>query len=263
MNAFPVFDAHINYKSLVMDDIEGRFSESDLEGFVLIQSNPSQEETEKALKFAESNALVSAASVWVDIEDDLFSSEITKFKNFSKMRGVILPVNEHKENYWLLEEDILKKLKLLSDSNLTLDLVLEPRQIPSVQELAKHLPELKIMVTSIGSPYIARNEREPWGVYMMNLATEKNVYVKLNGLPSLDTLPKWSTAHLKIFVEPILRLFGYSRVVYGGDDELDPAHGDYRAVFNALVDAVSPLTDGQYGRIFAQNGKAFYGVTNA
>ena len=260
MNLSPVFDSHFSYIKPVSSDIEKLRSEFNIEGLVLVQETPEFQATENALKFAEDSLHISAASVWVDLESKSFKSSITTIKEYAKTKGEFLPIGSHQDNHWLVRDESVKNLKLLPENGLSLDLSLEPRQIPSVQELAMLIPELKIMLTNIGSPYIARNEREPWGVYMMNLATAKNVYVKLNGILSLDTLPNWSSAHLKIFVEPVMRLFGYSRVVYGGDSALDPKIGDYGSVLSALLEAVSPLTDDQFARIFRLNGKSFYGA---
>lgn len=260
MNSPLVFDSHFSYRSSPNDGLEKLLSDYNIEGVVLVQETPTFEATENALNFAENAPQVSAASVWADLQSKSFESSIASIKKYPKARGIFLSINAHEDNHWLIRDEIVKSLKLLAENELSLDLSLEPRQIPSVQELAQLIPELKIMLTSIGSPYIARNEREPWGVYMMNLATAENVYVKLNGILSLDTLPHWSAAHLKIFVEPMMRLFGYSRVVYGGDDALDPSLGGYGSVLNALIEATSPLTDDQFTRIFRLNGKSFYRV---
>ena len=136
-------------------------------------------------------------------------------------------------------------------------MIVEPRQVPSVRALAEAIPELRIAVAHIGSPFIARSEREPWGVHMLNLAPCANVSVKLSGLVTLDTEP-WSTAHLRLFVEPMVRLFGYRRMMFGSDWPNHLSVASYEQVLQATVEAAGPMTDAQLAAVLGGTATAFY-----
>ena len=95
---------------------------------------------------------------------------------------------------------------------------------------------------------------------MLNVAPHKNVYAKVSGLVALDTQP-WSVAHLRLFVESMVRMFGYERLMFGSDW---PGHLEFATceqVRGAAALAAGPMTDAQEERLFGGTARAFYGLT--
>ena len=174
-----------------------------------------------------------------------------------KLRGVCLPAHVEDDNHWLTRDSVVAGLREVARRGLSADVIVEPRQLPSVRALAAALPDLAIALAHIGAPFIARSEREPWGVHMLNLAPLRNVTVKLTGLVTLDTRP-WNAAHLRLFVEPLVRMFGFDRMMFGSDW---PAHGavaTYAQVIDAAREAAGPMTDAQHAQLFGHTAAAFY-----
>ena len=222
---------------------------------VLVQPEPSDEVTNAAL--AAGDELVAAAVVWVDVTLRDLGKTLKRLERDKKVRGVCLPAYREEDNHWLTQPDVLSGLREVAKRGLSLDVIVEPRQVPSVRELAEAVPDLRIALAHIGSPFIARSEREPWGVHMLNLATCTNVSVKLSGLVTLDTDP-WSTAHLRLFVEPMVRLFGYGRMMFGSDWPNHLPVASYEQVAQATIDAAGPMTDAQLADVLGGTAAAFY-----
>ena len=161
------------------------------------------------------------------------------------------------DNHWLVTPDALRGLKAVADRGLAVDVQVEPRQLPSIGELAAAIPELRIVVAHIGSPFISRSEREPWGVYMLNVAPHDNVYAKLSGLQALDSMP-WIVAHHRLFVESMVRRFGYDRLMFGSDWPEHLSVSSYQQVWGAALEAAGPMTARQREQLTSLTARSFY-----
>ncbi len=225
---------------------------------VLVQPRQDPKATEHTLLLAEAAPFVGGVVVWADVTAGDIGAVLDRMTGHAKFRGLCLPVKEEADNAWLLREDVLRGLEAVAERGLTLDVIVEPRQLPSVGELAGALPQLRIALDHAGSPFIAKSEREPWGVYMMNVAPHDNVVVKLSGLVTLDTLPGWQVAHMALFVGAVVRWFGYERVMFGSDWPVHTSVAAYAEVMNAVVEAAGPMTDAQHERLMGGTARQFY-----
>lgn len=258
MNLPPIVDAH---RQPAAPDTAGEFAallaSNGVQRTVLVQPEPSDEATNAALAAAAKDELVAAATVWVDVTSRDLGKTLKQLERNKKVRGLCLPAHREEDNHWLTQPAVLAGLREAGKRGLSLDVIVEPRQVPSVRNLAEAVPDLRIALAHIGSPFIARSEREPWGVHMLNLAPCTNVSVKLSGLVTLDTEP-WSTAHLKLFVEPMVRLFGYRRMMFGSDWPNHLSVASYEQVVQAAIDAAGPMTDEQVADVLSGTAAAFY-----
>lgn len=265
-----IVDAHHRFSSAgsgapgAPSDLEPLLQESGVTRTVLVQPLPDATETERALEAAGQTSFVAAVAPWVDVTAPDLGAQLDALVQHPKVRGVCLPVNREEDNHWLTRDDVLAGLQLVGERGLSLDVVVEPRQIPSVQELAERLPALRIAVEHLGSPFIGKGEREPWGVFVLNLAPCNNVYMKLSGLVSLDTTP-WNTQHARVFVEAVVRLFGYERMLFGSDWPTHLSAATYPEVLSLALDAAGPMTPDQRRLLTCGTAEAFYrlGATRA
>lgn len=258
MDLPPIVDAH--RLPATPDDANGFAALLDACGVrrtVLVQPEPSEDAATAALAAAARDDLIAAVAVWADVTAHGLGETLDRLEREQKFRGLCLPVHREPDNHWLTQPDVLTGLRETARRGLSLDVIVEPRQIPSVRALAEALPDLRIAVAHIGSPFIARSEREPWGVYMLNLAPCANVSVKLSGLVTLDTDP-WNAAHLRLFVEPMVRLFGYRRMMFGSDWPNHLSAASYEQVLHAAVEAAGPMTDAQLADVLGGTAAAFY-----
>ena len=260
MDLPPIVDAHrLLATPGTADGFAGLLAANGVQRTVLMQPEPSDEATDAALDAADRDAFVSAAAVWTDVSSRDLGKSLKRLERNKKVRGLCLPAYREEDNHWLTRPEVLAGLRETAKRGLSLDVIVEPRQVPSVRNLAEAVPDLRIAVAHIGSPFIARSEREPWGVHMLNLAPCANVSVKVSGLVTLDTEP-WSTAHLRLFVEPIVRLFGYRRMMFGSDWPNHLAVATYEQVLQAAIEAAGPMTGPQLADILSGTAAAFYGL---
>ena len=206
---------------------------------------------------AEEADYVGAAVVWADVQAENAAGIMDELASSPKLRGLCLPVWREVDNHWLLRDDVLRGMRAAAERGLSVDLLVEPRQLPSVGRLAEAVPELRIALDHIGSPFIARSEREPWGVYMLNLAPHTNVVAKLSGLVTFDASP-WNVAHMRLFVESVVRLFGYERMMFGSDWPVHLPVATYGEVLEAAVASAGPMTERHRELLLGGTARGFY-----
>lgn len=217
-------------------------------------------QSQALLDLATTTDEILAAAVWVDVTAEDVGERLDSLMASPKFRSVALAVARELDNHWLVQDATLRGLREVAQRGLCVDVEIEPRHIQSVGELASAVPDLRIVVAHLGSPFIARSEREPWGVHMLNVAPFKNVYAKVSGLVELDVQP-WSVAHQRLFVESMVRMFGYERLMFGSDWPGHLEHATLAQVRDASAQAAGPMTSAQEDRLFGGTAKAFYGVS--
>ncbi len=259
----PIVDAHHQFAEgatrRLPADLAPVLADRGVASTVLVQPLPSAEQTDWALSLAAETDFVQAVVPWVDVTARSLGGRLEKLAANPKLRGVCLPASAERDNHWLVRDDVLRGIETVAGRGLSVDVLVEPRQLPSVGELAGRLPSLSVAVAHLGGPPVGGGRREPWGVHMLNLASHPNVVMKLSGLVSLDGRA-WNVAHLRGFVEHVVRLFGYERMMFGSDW---PAHEDvatYVQVMDAAVVAAGPMTGPQRERLLAGTAREFYRI---
>jgi L-fuconolactonase len=257
-----VIDAHVRMPAweAVWPELTTALGETGVERAVLIHPKASRVEAEVALRHADATETVGAAAVWVDVAAPEVTDVLDSLGGSPSFRGVALPVHAEADNHWLVSDDVVRGLRAVAERGLTLDVEVEPRQLPSVERLAELVPKLGIAVAHIGSPFIARSEREPWGVYMLNVAPHRNVRLKLSGLVSLDT-EQASVAHQRLFVDSAVRLFGYERLMFGSDWPAHVARASYADVLAMTLEAAGPMTSSQREQLLSATARDFYRIS--
>ena len=260
MNLPPIVDAHHQFAppDAGSEGLAPLLEQSGVERTVLVQPEKSLDATRAALELADASAFVAGAVVWADVTEAGLGGVLDQLSANARFRGICLPVSTEEDNHWLVQGPVLAGLREVAARGLSVDIIVEPRQLPSVRTLAEAIPSLRIAIAHIGSPFIGRSEREPWGVYMLNLAPLQNITVKLSGLVTLDMRPVWNTAHLKLFVEPMVRLFGYRRMMFGSDWPHHLSAATYDQVLHATIEAAGPMTDEQAAQVLNGTATEFY-----
>jgi L-fuconolactonase len=265
-----IIDTHLSLPG-TPDDVEGAASElrpllaeHHVEHAVAVvdvsTASDSQDDSQEALRVITALDLVSAAVVAVDLTAEDVGDRLDRLAQNPKVRGLFVPVEREPDNHWLVRDDVLRGLRAAAERGLSADVLVAPRQLPSVGRLAEAVPELRIALDRLGSPFIAKSQREPWGVYVLNVAPHRNVVAKLSGLVALDTQPEWRMAHIRLFVEAIVRLFGYDRMMFGSGWPEHTSSEGYGEVLEATIGAAGPMTGEQQERLLRGTAGEFYRI---
>jgi L-fucono-1,5-lactonase len=95
--------------------------------------------------------------------------------------GIRHQVHDEPDPRWLLREDVGRGPRAVADAGLAFDLLARPRELPAALEVARRLPELRLVVDRAVKPPIASEALEPWAGLLAPLAGHKQVVCKVSG----------------------------------------------------------------------------------
>ncbi len=196
-------------------DLQAAVAGTGVAGVVLVQSQPDDRDTDWLLQTIADTTLVSAVVGWVDLESATASTRIAQLAQHPKLRGLRPMLQGIDATEWILQSEIEPALQTMLHHGLRFDALIQPRHLPVIMELARRWPKLLIVIDHGGTPNIAAGEIEPWQAQMVELSLFPNIYCKLSGLRTKQTVGA-PAAHLEPYVRSLVRAF-QDRLMWGSD----------------------------------------------
>jgi L-fuconolactonase len=167
---------------------------------------------------------------------------------------------------------VWRDLSILANKGLTLDVLINNFTIDEVTEIARRLPDLKIMINHLGGLNITHDPfDEEWKAAMERAAVYQNVYCKVSGI--FQRAGVKPTPKEKSFYSPVLKVvfdaFGEDRIVYGSNWPVTDRGGSYaeqlsiiRGYFNSsgMQHGDTKSSDLIARKLFRENAVKFYGL---
>ena len=95
---------------------------------------------------------------------------------------------------------------------------------------------------------------------MKAIAKNENVYIKVSGLVSEDDPNNIQVAHSKPFVDEVVRLFGFNRIMYGSDWPVSSVNLSYSEVLEHAIGCLGEISNDQEMAFFFENARSFYKI---
>ncbi len=162
-----------------------------------------------------------------------------------------------------LSDSLFRDLKHTADAGRTVDFLVGGYTLDDVAEVARRVPNLKIMLDHFGNVRLDDQPLDPeWVKKLKAVAKFKNVYCKVSALYGrVKQRPAPSSID---FYRPILDLvvdcFGEDRLVYGSDWPVTRATGDYASVVKLTRAFFDSKGRSFAEKLFHRNAVAFYGI---
>ena len=165
-----------------------------------------------------------------------------------KLKGVRCDAEREAASDWLLCDDAQPALIALAERELTLDLAVSTRRLRRLPELAARYPRLRFVIEHMARPRVDLGQTEPWGTMMRAVAACPNVWCKVSGFLTPGVSARAQTARLRPFTAPLVRLFGFERLMFGSDWPASAQAASYDEALAAVIEAVGPASDAQLRR---------------
>jgi L-fuconolactonase len=227
-----------------------------VEGTVLVQSQPSDKDTDWLLDLAGAEPLVLAVVGWADLKAPGAPGRIAELAARPKLRGV-RPMLQALEPDWIDDPALEPAVEALIAHGLSFDALVLPRHLPYLRRFAARHPSLPIVIDHAAKPEIAASRIQPWLGEMEALAALPQVCCKLSGLLAEAGADR-STAHLARYVEPLLERFAPSRLMWGSDWPVLNLAGDYAAWLDQALELTGDAGEDGQAEIFAGTARRFY-----
>ena len=105
------------------DDLWDELKKNNIDGSIAVQARQSLEESEWLLQLANKHEFIKGVVGWVDLRSDELESQLNRFCKNKKFVGVRHVVQDEPDDQFVLEEDFLEGIAMLSKYNLTYDIL--------------------------------------------------------------------------------------------------------------------------------------------
>jgi L-fuconolactonase len=224
---------------------------------VLVQAAPTEAETEFMLQIARgSSGLVRGVVGWTDLSAADAPARVAALAQEKLLKGLRPMLQDIADTGWILRSEVQPALAEMARSGLRLDLLVQPRHLPVLPELARLHPDLPMVIDHGAKPDIAHCGFQPWAADIARIATETEWCCKLSGLVT-EARADWQVDDLRPYVQHLLAYFGPERLMWGSDWPVVNLAGGYTK-WRAAALALLP----QEGRDAILGGTAlrFYGL---
>ncbi|MGN6529869.1 MAG: amidohydrolase family protein [Burkholderiaceae bacterium] len=204
------------HRDFLPADLAPSLRDAEVDGTVLVQSLPSEDDTRFLLALADAHPFVRGVVGWADLKAPDAARRIEALARHPRLSGLRPMLQDLPDDDWIADPALAPAIDAMCRLGLAFDALVQPRHLRFLHAFARRFPALAIVVDHAAKPFIARGELQPWRDDMAALAALPNVACKLSGLlteAGADT----HAAALRPYVQAAWDLFGPSRLLWGSD----------------------------------------------
>ena len=184
---------------------------------VAVQARQTLDETRWLLELADVHSFIAGVIGWVDLQAADAAGQLEQFANRTKLIGVRHVVQGEPDDRFMLRPAFCRGISLLENRDLTYDLLIYPKHLPTAIELVSRFPRQRFVLDHLAKPHIRAGEIREWEHGMRELAKSPLVFCKLSGLVTEADWTHWTAADIEPFLDVALECFGPYRLLAGSD----------------------------------------------
>jgi L-fuconolactonase len=227
-------------------------------GCVAVQASQTEEETEFLLAHAEKYPFIKGVVGWLDLRHRDIDRRLKHFGKFEKLKGLRHVVQDEPDDDFLLRDDFLRGIALLSKYNLTYDLLIFPRHLNVAEKFVSKFPTQKFVLDHIAKPDIKNCAISPWKEGIRKLAKHQNVWCKLSGMVTEANWSGWKNDDFTPYLDEVFSAFGPDRLMIGSDWPVCTLAGSYAKVMGVVEKYLDNFDADVRQKVLGQNAINFY-----
>ncbi|HJV61315.1 MAG TPA: amidohydrolase family protein [Albitalea sp.] len=251
------------HRDFLPHDLEPLRQHAGIDGTVLVQSLPSEDDTRWMLSLADAHPVVWGVVGWVDMKAAEAPARIAALAAHPKLKGLRPMLQDLADDGWIAHAAVDGAARAMVRHGLVFDALVLSRHLGALHRFAARHPDLRIVIDHGAKPPIATGELEPWRSGIAALAALPNVACKVSGLLT-EAGSRRSAEALRPYVQALWDLFGPERLLWGSDWPVLRLAGDYQGwleMSRALFDSIDPaLSDARRADLFGGNAMRLYGL---
>ncbi|GGB26864.1 amidohydrolase [Sphingomonas metalli] len=228
-------------------------------GTVLVQSQPTDHDTDWMLDMADGAPLIRGVVGWVDLADPGAPARIAALARRPKLKGLRPMLQSIAATGWLLDPALEPAIAAMRDHGLRFDALVQPRHLPMLLRFARRWPGLPIVIDHGAKPFAAAGTLDPWREDIAALAAA-GLWCKLSGLRTEQAAGQPADA-LRPYVDHLVACFG-ERLMWGSDWPVIGLAGDRYTDWHATAARLAAAAGADPDRLFAGAASAFYDLAS-
>ena len=231
-----------------------------MSGSIVVQAQPSVEETRQLLDLARDHPLVRGVVGWVELCAPDVEEQLAEIAQDRHLVGIRHLVQDEADDDFLLRPDFRHGIACLGDHGLVYDLLVFPRHLKNALRLVRELPDQLFVLDHLAKPPIASGELEPWRSELRALAQAPNLSCKISGMVTEADWGAWKPRDCEPYLDVVFEAFGEDRLLYGSDWPVCLLAADYDQVTALVEDYASRLDPEARGKLFGENAARIYAL---
>ncbi len=257
---WPTADTPALHCDFGIDDLIADADGTPLDGVVLVQSQPTDADTDWMLALAARDPVVLGVVGWVDLADPNAPERIAALSADSKLRGLRPMLQGMADTDWLIRDEVAPAIAAMVGHGLRLDALVEPRHLSMLARFADRWPELPIVIDHAAKPNDARGGLDPWRADLATLAGQ-GVWCKLSGMRT-EQLPGDPVDALAPYIDHLVATFG-ERLMWGSDWPVLDLSGDTYTQWLNDAQRLASQSGAAHERLFSGCARDFYALEKA
>jgi len=281
MPTFPIIDTHLhvwdparlNYpwlaplpllnRAYLPADYAAACGALQVEQMVFVQAEADfaqfREETAWVSNLAEQERRLGGIVSWAPLErGDAARDDLEQLARNPLVKGVRRIIQFEEDIAFCLRPGFMQGVQALPDYGLSFDLCINHLQLANTIELVRRCPKVQFILDHIGKPDIKHQLDEPWKRELRTLASLPNVWCKLSGLVTEADHRHWQPTDLRPYIEHVIAVFGFDRVMFGGDYPVILLAASLPRWVAALDEVLAGCSAGELLKLYRENARAFY-----
>jgi L-fuconolactonase len=246
------------YKDFLPEQLIADLSTNDVSQTILVQAAEDEEEIYFMLGIAEVNKFVAGVVGWVDMEASNVLEKLAHFCESKYFKGIRPMLQDIDDVNWLLKDEFTPIFEFMIKKQLTFDALIKDIHISNINILAQRHPDLGIVINHCAKPDLSKAPTDFWKNSLNNVATCKNIYIKLSGLLTEAPQGQVNVDLIQPYFDHIMTVFGSDRIMWGSDWPVMKLNGDYDTWVSLTQSLLKNYSFEDKGKIWAGNTQKFY-----
>ena len=247
-------------RDFLPDDLRECLALTPIRRTILVQTQHDLRENDWALGLADRHDFIAGVVGWVDLASEQCEELLLEFRAHPKAVGVRHVTQDEPDDDFIVRPDVLRGLGVLQKHGVPFDLLFYVKHLRHAATLARALPTLPMVVDHLAKPRIKERRLDDWLPDLREAAKYPNVFCKLSGMATEAGWLSWKAQDFVPYVRAAVEAFGADRCMYGSDWPVCELACSHRATYDALDEALGPISAAERAAIFGGTAARFYGV---
>jgi L-fuconolactonase len=274
---FPIIDAHQHFwnfnpvrdgwitaemkelqRDFLPDEIDRVFKQNKVDGSVLVQADPSENENDYLLDLADQYHFIKGVVGWIDLKERGVEERLKYYRQFSRMKGFRNLLQGEKQRDIMLDPAFQRGIGLLNKYGFSYDLLILSDQLDFAEKLVAAFPDQRFIIDHLAKPLIKKGIISEWNLSMKKFAGFQNVYCKVSGMVNEADWKYWEEKDFRPYLDTVVETFGTKRLLFGSDWPVCLLAGTYDEVKQIAVNYFQSFSISEQADFFGGNAQVFY-----
>ena len=255
---WPSADNSLLYRPVLPEHYRPLAEPCGVTGTVVVEASAWLEDNQWILDMAVDEPFIVGLVGHVDPNVEEFGRNIDRFAENPLFRGIRCGGGYFDD---VEQGSFLKDLEKLVEKDLELDVLISKQQFGQLLEVAKRLPELRIVINHIGHEPIDGNAPDyEWSEGIQSVAEYSQIYMKVSAVLEqckVEPVPS-DPGFYAPTLEAMWEAFGEDRLVYGSNWPVSDRASDFATAFGVVEAFFSGKGEEARVKYFWKNAKAAY-----